>query len=171
MYDKSGSFDLENAFWRFSLRTYRRPDVPQACLYLQNGFGVDVNLLLFWVWSGLEAGIAADDDLLRKADDHVADWRTNMVLPLRSARSWAKTQPFMADEACVRLRDAVKRDELAAEQIQQAMLFRFSQHLLVNAQVSPQLARSNALAYLHPFAIANKDQGSEIISDFLAAID
>src|SRR5262249_60281859 len=37
-------------FWRFSLRFYRQPDVADACIALQDGCGVDVNILLFFLW-------------------------------------------------------------------------------------------------------------------------
>ncbi|NNC63961.1 MAG: DUF2390 domain-containing protein, partial [Gammaproteobacteria bacterium] len=34
-------------FWAFSVRVYGKPDVPTACLDLQNDYGLDVNLLLY----------------------------------------------------------------------------------------------------------------------------
>ena len=37
-------------FWRFSLRFYRLPGVADACIALQDGCGVDVNILLFLLW-------------------------------------------------------------------------------------------------------------------------
>ena len=37
-------------FWRFSLRFYRRREVADACITLQEQAGVDVNLLLFLRW-------------------------------------------------------------------------------------------------------------------------
>src|SRR5262249_35669715 len=37
-------------FWRFSLQFYRQPKVADACIALQEGAGVDVNLLLFLLW-------------------------------------------------------------------------------------------------------------------------
>src|SRR5258706_9315513 len=39
--------------WRFSLRFYRRPGVADACIALQDGCGVDVNILLFFLWLAL----------------------------------------------------------------------------------------------------------------------
>ena len=34
-------------FWRFSLTYYGQPGVSDACIALQDGCGVDVNLLLY----------------------------------------------------------------------------------------------------------------------------
>ena len=41
-------------FWRFSLSLYRMDGVPPACIALQDGHGLDVNIMLF----ALVAGIA-----------------------------------------------------------------------------------------------------------------
>lgn len=170
MLDKADDLEPENPFWQFSLRIYRKPGVPTACLTLQNSFGVDVNLLLFWIWSGLDAGIAASDVLLAKAEHEVAAWRTNVVKPLREVRSWLKHQPLISDATCVRLRDSVKREELSAEQIQQAMLFRLSQSLKQNDTPGTGLARSNASAYLKSVAVDDSERVIEIASHIYSAL-
>ena len=41
----SAGSDFEG-FWDFSVRTYRTPGVPDACLSLQNDYAADVNMLL-----------------------------------------------------------------------------------------------------------------------------
>ena len=41
-----------NAFWRFSLHTYRLPGIEAACLALQDRCGTDTNLLLYCCWLG-----------------------------------------------------------------------------------------------------------------------
>src|ERR1700680_2972326 len=43
-------------FWRFSLRFYRQPGVADACIALQDARGVDVNILLFFLWLGSPGG-------------------------------------------------------------------------------------------------------------------
>ena len=40
----------ENVFWTYSLAVYRRKEVAQCCLALQDDAGVDVNLLLYAGW-------------------------------------------------------------------------------------------------------------------------
>src|SRR5262249_40267230 len=39
-------------FWNFSLKVYGRPGVAAACIALQDGLGLDVNLLLYCCWHG-----------------------------------------------------------------------------------------------------------------------
>ena len=60
-------------FWRFSLGFYRRAGVADACIALQDEAGVDVNLLLFLLWSATEKktlSLAAVADL----DGLIAPW-------------------------------------------------------------------------------------------------
>ena len=46
--------DQDNAegLWDFSVRTYRKDGVADACLSLQNDHGADVNMLLYCCWVG-----------------------------------------------------------------------------------------------------------------------
>src|ERR1700683_3466484 len=75
----------ESPFWRFSLKFYRQADVSDACIALQDSFGIDVNLLLFLFW------LASDDRQLspgevKMLDDNVRDWRNLTIIPIRDAR-------------------------------------------------------------------------------------
>src|SRR6202167_584330 len=52
----------EAPFWRFSLNFYRQAGVSDACIALQDGCGVDVNLLLFLFWlAAWRRGVSADN--------------------------------------------------------------------------------------------------------------
>jgi uncharacterized protein (TIGR02444 family) len=111
--------DASSAFWDFSLAFYARTGVAAACLELQDRAGADVNVVLFLLFLAhngrrtTTAEVAAIDQL-------VAQWREQVVRPLRTARRHLKTAdtPF-AGEPASRLRDEIKRQELAAERIQQ----------------------------------------------------
>ena len=46
-------------FWRFSLNFYRQPGVSDACIALQDGCGIDVNLLLFLFWLASDGQMVA----------------------------------------------------------------------------------------------------------------
>src|SRR5216684_1534893 len=72
-------------FWRFSLRLYRQPGVADACIALQDECGVDVNVLLFFLW------LAADKRLVpapnaRAVCEQAALWHDDVVAPLRAVR-------------------------------------------------------------------------------------
>ncbi|MBS0124333.1 TIGR02444 family protein [Thetidibacter halocola] len=154
------SFD----FWRFSLWLYRQDGVAPACLHLQEGHGVDVNILLFSLWLG-HCGKTADAATLAALSTEASDWHVAVVLPLRAVRRHLKTvdQPDIP-EASTSYRDRIKADEIHAEQIEQRLLFaaaqrRFGPGLCVadGGDGHADAALANALAYLdllgaHPSA-------------------
>jgi uncharacterized protein (TIGR02444 family) len=110
-------------FWRFSLAVYRSPEVQRACLALQDGAGVDVNMLLFSLWMGA-CGRELTAGEMRRAGDAVEAWRVGVVVPLRAARRALKEPPQALDaQGAMALRNAVKRAELEAERLQQQALF------------------------------------------------
>ena len=114
-------------FWDFSNRIYQREAVQQACLELQNQHNLDVNMLLFCIWSGIVHGELADA-LYGKALRVSSNWRSRLVHPLRQARSWMKTglasAGFKDDPSYLELREQIKVIELKAERLQQLELER-----------------------------------------------
>ena len=114
----------EFAFWRFSLRFYRRPEVAPICLTLQDHYGVDVNVLLFLLFLSLAQRRLAPADVHR-IDHATAAWRARAVQPLRALRRDLKNGVASMDaHATEALRAEIKRCELHAERLQQEMLER-----------------------------------------------
>jgi uncharacterized protein (TIGR02444 family) len=112
------------AFWQFSLRYYRRPEVSALCLQWQDEFGVDVNLLFFICFLAIH-GRRLTPGEVRHIDAHIADWRKRAVQPLRALRRALKGGIAPVDpQAAESLRGAIKRDELQAERLQQEALER-----------------------------------------------
>jgi len=113
------------SFWDFSVRTYRTPGVPDACLSLQNDYGADVNMVLFCCWIGGASG-AFDDELFNRASEYSARWAENVVIPIREARTWMKLTGCNSDPvptaSCMALREEIKSVEFAAEKMQQEVL-------------------------------------------------
>lgn len=107
-----------NPFWTWSLRLYRRPGVAPACLALQDRAGIDVNLLLFCLWTGRQRRALTAPTMTRTLAA-ARDWGA-AVGPLRAARRALK--PLGA----TRLRAAVLRLELRAERGQQDALYRLA---------------------------------------------
>jgi uncharacterized protein (TIGR02444 family) len=114
--------DAPSAFWDFSLRFYAKPGVPAACLELQDRGGADVNVVLFLLYLARRGRRISQADAAA-LDGAVAEWREQVVRPLRTARRHLKTVglPF-AGEPAAQLRNDIKRHELAAERIQQLAL-------------------------------------------------
>jgi uncharacterized protein (TIGR02444 family) len=110
-----------NPFWEYSLELYERPGVAPACIALQDEAGLDVNLLLFCVWSA-QAGpgrLSAAD--LRAAIAATGDWQARVVQPLRAARRAARSAGGSGLFAAAFQRD-VAATELSAERVEQWLL-------------------------------------------------
>jgi uncharacterized protein (TIGR02444 family) len=115
---------VANSFWDFSVHHYAKPGVEQACLALQNEFGLDVNNVLFCLWHGRLHGVFSQSTLLQMVE-FSNEWRTNIVSPLRSTRSWMKGRNSVIDateDSFENLRNAIKKLELQAERLQQDQL-------------------------------------------------
>lgn len=114
--------DKDGSFWKFSLEFYADPSVAGICLDLQDRHSSDVNTLLFVLWcasrhrrlSRLELeGVVAS----------VAGWQNEVVRPLRGVRRNLKQFALdLALEPIVELREAVKKQELEAERLQQSLM-------------------------------------------------
>lgn len=110
-------------FWRFSLSLYRMEGVPAACIALQDGHGLDVNIMLFGLWLGSRGRALEAADLV-EADEAVRQWRIEAVVALRAVRRFLRTPPGAIDaSAAAALRDRVKGVELEAERLQQESLY------------------------------------------------
>lgn len=117
---------LEGPHWSFALRLYSRAGVSEACLTLQDQLGVDVNVLLFALFAAVSRGVPLDNGDIADMDLTVAAWRSGIVEPLRSLRHLMKNGPEPAPSGVTeRLRQQIKQAELSAEQIEQAVLFRW----------------------------------------------
>ncbi len=108
------------SFWNFSNQLYDSDGVATACLYLQNEFQFDVNLLLFCCWAAhFEQSVS--DDAWDRILEFSTQWKKEVVQPLRDARSWMKSEGHhhVEESEFSVLRERIKMDELAAEKIQQ----------------------------------------------------
>ena len=103
-------------FWTFSLELYDAEGVAAACLELQDAYQLDVNLILFCFWHGSAYG-KIDQELLQNIIKLSIEWRSGVVQPLRSARSWMKLKSNPSDQFNS-LRERIKADELMAEKFQ-----------------------------------------------------
>ncbi len=122
--------DLETPFWTFSLAVYAGDGVAEECLGLQERLDLDVNLLLFAAYMGAVEGIRLAATDVGAANTAVAEWHNEIVRPMRAARRALNAPSADADNplhtADATLRLQVKRAELEAEKIEQAMLWQWS---------------------------------------------
>jgi len=136
-------------FWRFSLAFYRRPGVGEACIQLQDGSEVDVNLLLFLLWlAAAKRRLTADE--VRGIDAKVRGWRELTVLPLRAVRRQLKgAAPLVEAGAAEAYRSKIKSVELEAERLQQEALYALANSMTLGAAdaSADAAARANIAAY------------------------
>jgi uncharacterized protein (TIGR02444 family) len=135
-------------FWRFSLKFYGQTGVSDACIALQDGSGVDVNLLLFLFWLASERQALAADEV-KKLDATIKSWREFTIIPIRDTRRKLKGAKTFVDPAKQEaLRDKVKAVELEAEKLQQEALYAFTQSgPLGKPAEPPAAARGNVAAF------------------------
>jgi uncharacterized protein (TIGR02444 family) len=144
----SDAGDQGSPFWRFSLRYYRQPGVAEACIALQDGCGVDVNILLFFLWLAT-ARRQVSPDVAQAVCARAAPWRDDVVVPLRTVRRRLKEGPALVErDAAERFRTAVKALELESERLQQEALFALAAALATeDAATVDAAAHANVAAY------------------------
>ncbi|VVP01608.1 TIGR02444 family protein [Pseudomonas fluorescens] len=133
---------MSSDLWSFSLTTYARPGVEQACLQLQ-ATGVNVCLLLCAAWLG-ERGIACNEQRLQQLRNVARTWDAEVVQPLRALRMQWK-DAAMKDAGLRSLREQVKTLELEAER-------HLLQRLERSAQNWPQEETTDLSAWLEGVA-------------------
>jgi uncharacterized protein (TIGR02444 family) len=159
----------ETPFWRFSIKFYAVPDVAPACLTLQDAAGIDVNLLMYLLWSASRGrAIAADE--VRAFDRTLAGWRDTAVIPLRTLRRALKSAPpLLAPAAAERYRNKIKGVELEAERLQQEAMFALDDTVRFSTAADPATAaRTNVAAYQ---AISPQPFDAAAVDALLAAFD
>ncbi|MCH7711095.1 MAG: TIGR02444 family protein [Proteobacteria bacterium] len=115
----------DNPCWDFALVVYRRDGVADACLALQDGHGIDVNVLLFCCWLGESGrgGLSAKEmaDALALVDR----WHQDVVRRLRAVRAGLKGGFGDIDvEYSDPLRGQIMASELDAEHVEHMTLMR-----------------------------------------------
>ena len=138
----------ETPFWRFSLHFYRQPGVSEACIALQDGCGVDVNLLLFLFWlAACRRQLSAAN--VKGLDDGVRDWRNLTIVPIRDVRRKLKgAATLVAPSRHEAFRTKIKAIELEAERLQQEALYEATRAKMPGAEAAPPTAaRANVAAY------------------------
>lgn len=160
---------MADAFWGFSLALYARPSVPETCLTLQDSHGADVNLVLFGLWCGLEAG-RIEAETLTEAMAMSEAWAARAVRPLRALRRDLKSGVAEADGVIdvEGFRNQVKELELEAERRQQIALAGLA--LRATPPPGPDAALANFRAYRSaaPFEDGNDAEAGALFATLLA---
>ncbi len=82
----------KNPLWRFSKNIYRKGEVSETLLHLQDKFSIDVNMILFVAWlASINRSITTSD--IQDAQKLVSLWRTKIIVPIRNIRRSARNFP------------------------------------------------------------------------------
>lgn len=113
----------ETDFWSYSFSLYRTDAVEAACLALQDGWGLDVNCLLFCCWIAHAGYGRLNAQELGQMIAFSGAWNGSVVAPLRSVRRQLKAfARDMSGDHIEELRQCVKDVELEAEGFEQSVL-------------------------------------------------
>ena len=169
--------EQQQDFWNFSVATYRKAGVAEACLHLQEQLGIDVNVLLYCCWYGCTRG-TVDGPAMERILSFAEPWAENVVRPLRAARTWMKAvgcdQPFVPGDECMALREEIKRAELKAEHLQENRMQALTRGAAIEDHETQSQVRS-ALAnigryFRHLRVDLDDESGSQLAHVVTAAI-
>jgi len=125
----------QHPFWDFSLAVYGHEGVAAACLDLQDRVGLDVNLLLFCLWSGLERGVAFDREGFAPVVIAADAWNESVVQPIRAARRRLKQgSAYLRDDITEGLRRQVLEAEIGCEHGEQLIIAAAAEAVLAKAR-------------------------------------
>jgi uncharacterized protein (TIGR02444 family) len=165
-------------FWDFSLSIYRKPGVADACLFVQDRYGLNVNLVLFCVWIADSGGGALTAAHIGKALRRIADWEEHVIMPLREIRRTCRREALGVPEFLLQLfQPQIETAELEAEHVEQLVLAELARSLAPSALASsddaPDAPASDAVrslkAYVDELDIVQDTQLTECLSVILQA--
>ena len=164
---------MPSPFWDFSVDVYDRDGVPPACLALQEGCGIDVNMVLLCCWAGeIGAGHLGLQNI-RQALGAINGWHFDVVRGLRTVRNHLKSGfRGFEDEAVQELRKSILKIELDSEHMEQDRLAN-AVSLTPDSDTLPEQIASDAAANLADyFALGanrtHKDRNHHIATILMA---
>lgn len=169
------SYDLDsNPFWDFSVRFYRLPGVASACLRLQTSLGLDVNLLLFSVWSSTTGAFGLDLQGYKQLIDDTAPWHHGVVRTMRQARQTAKAgHPLLSQSEAETAYRSVLAVELGLERYEQLIIIRAAEMLEKPLPLTGPIdvrARRNMDLYLEAEKVSTDDEDGAALDTIASAL-
>jgi uncharacterized protein (TIGR02444 family) len=160
--------DPQSSFWTFSLKVYAKDAIANVCVSLQDEFDVDVNVLLFMLWSA-DQGRRLSVQEIGEIIDLVTPWQVQIVRPLRLARRSLKTPPSgWPRQEIAALRQRIKTDEMEAERLQQRALARFAEEKQIGEPDTAVAASvSNLKRYANLLNVTFPDQAVSTLTSSL----
>lgn len=140
----------DSDFWNFSIHFYQQPGVADCCLALQENQQMDINLVLFGFWLGLNKQQILDHAQWQELIEVSAPWQ-EIIKPLRRSRKLVKQSNLawpvnFTDET----HDSISNIELNAEHMQQLAIEQAWQSFSesVSDENTAAIIRRNITAYM-----------------------
>lgn len=154
--------EAKSRLWGFAVRLYGYDAIGEHCLALQDEYEVNINILLWCVWCGLERR-SLNDEMFSLADSSIKVWHKEVVAPLREVRRAMKSLNLeYKSETIDDCRERIKTNELTCERIELNLL---AQLKSVGSSQEP-CALGNARFYLKKRGV-NEDYVQKML-DMLA---
>jgi uncharacterized protein (TIGR02444 family) len=160
-------------FWDFSLSFYRQPGVADACLFVQDRYGLNINIVLFCVWVANSGGGALTTAHIATALRRIADWEGHVIKPLREIRRACRREALGVPEFLLQMfQPQIETVELEAEHVEQLVLAELVLSLEFSAEEGDDPA-SDAVrslkAYVDELDVVQDAQLTECLSTILHA--
>ncbi len=159
-------------FWDFSLKFYRQPGVADACLFVQDRYGLNVNFILFCVWLAKTGGGALSAEQITVALQRVSDWEASVIKPLREIRRVCRHEALGIPEFLLQIyQPEVESAELEAEHVEQLVLAEFARGLpAAGGSDTPSNDAAQSLKnYVDKLAITQEARLTECLNIILQA--
>ncbi len=170
-------------FRDFSASLYCKPGIADASLFVQERYGLNINLVLFCVWVADTGGGALTTGNIATALRRLADWQKHVIKPLREIRRACRHEALGIPECLLQtFQPQIETVELGAEHIEQLVLGEFARGLASTAGGSSlDKGRGNPVdnpagdavcslkAYMDELDIVPDDQLTECLSVILQA--
>lgn len=106
----------------FAVHLYGREGVEDACLRMQERYGLSVSLLLSSIWTGLQGYGRLGSSELENSARRALEWHRDVIEPMRALRRLLRQQPPSGvEERSQELRRQLLEAELNAERIEQRL--------------------------------------------------
>jgi uncharacterized protein (TIGR02444 family) len=158
----------DTPIWDFVLNYYKQQGVSEAAIALQDGIGIDVNMILFLMWLAGSKRTLAEADVKRVGETS-HPWQRQVVIPIRAIRRLLKENaPLVEQETALAYRKKIQALEIEGEQLQlNAMAGLVSGLKPASAPTAGDAARANLAAFA---AVTGKPFPQTAVDAFVRAL-
>lgn len=157
------------AFWDYSRHLYGLEGVADACLALQDDYGLDVNLLLFACWRASSERAVAPEAMMRVVAA-ARPWQNSVLMPVREVRRRLKSsRELFVHPQAERLRHELGAIELTMERAEQIAIVSAVAGDPGPKASSPDRWRRNVDTYLASAGLMLDDAGEETLQTVIDA--